>query len=570
MHMGHKTVEPWTKQDGETLKSRGIGRRLLRFRPGSARSQSLGDERMTLGTAMPLVEDLRLENSARMFRAVFEKANDGMLLLEGVTCIACNPAASAMFGQEGAQLAGRTLWDLSPPSQAGGLPSKVKGLPLLRAAQQGKEVTFRWSYVRASCSTFETQVSLSALEVGERKLLLAILREFTGQEDAERYLKLSQQAESTARLAKGVAHDYNNLLTVILGHCGLLAAGALDEGQSARSVAAIQKAAERAAALTQRLLGAGRERAVELQRLHLNRAVENLTDVLRQLLGEDVELDVKLDPRAGSVLADASQLEQVLMSLAANAREAMPFGGKVYLETMMETAGGGTSEMPPHAGGRFASLSVRDTGCGMDAETQARVFEPFFSTKPLGKGLGLPMVNSFVQEMGGSISVWSQPRAGTTIRILLPAEEGGAEAAETENIETAPGGTETVLVVEDEPEIRALVRALLAGKGYRVLEAACPSEAMAISGSYEGPIHMVLTDVVMPEMTGPEMIVCLFRSRPAVKHLYMSGYSTETLVERAICGPLLRLLHKPFTPQSLLTAVRSTLGIDPAGALQRQ
>jgi CheY-like chemotaxis protein len=178
------------------------------------------------------------------------------------------------------------------------------------------------------------------------------------------------------------------------------------------------------------------------------------------------------------------------------------------------------------------------------------------------------MVNAFVHDMGGTISVWSQPRAGTTIRILLPAEDAGPEATETEVGEAAPGGAETVLVVEDEPEIRALVRDLLADKGYHVLEAACPSEAMAISGAYEGPIHMVLTDVVMPEMTGPEMIVCLFRTRPGIKHLYMSGYSTETLVERAICGPLLRLLHKPFTPQSLLTAVRSTLGIDPAGAVR--
>ena len=525
---------------------------------------------MTTGTAMPVVEDLRLENSARMFRAVFEKANDGMLLLEGVSCIACNPAASAMFGQEGAQLAGRTLWDLSPPSQAGGLPSKVKALPLLRAAQQGKEMSFRWSHVRAGGSAFETQVSLSPLEVGERKLLLAVLHEITGQEDMERHLKISQQAESTVRLARGVAHDYNNLLTVILGHCGLLAAGRRDEGETARSVAAIQKAAERAAALTQRLLGSGREHAAELQRLDLNRAVGDLTGVLQQLLGEDVELEVNLDPRAGSIRANASQLEQVLMNLAENAREAMPFGGKVYVETMMETAGGCAGETGPNPGGRFASLSVRDTGCGMDAETQARIFEPFFSTKLLGKGLGLPMVNSFVQEMGGTISVWSQPRAGTTIRILLPAEDGCADATEPEAVETAPGGTETVLVVEDEPEIRTLVQALLAGKGYRVLQAACPSEAMAISGSYENPIHMVLSDVVMPEMTGPELIVCLFRTRPDIKHLYMSGYSTETLVERAICGPLLRLLRKPFTPQSLLTAVRSTLGIDPAGAVHWQ
>lgn len=566
--MGHQAIEHGTKQDGETLKSHRIGRRLLRFRPGGALSQRHGETGMTPGTALSVAEDLRLENSARMFRAVFEKANDGMLLLDGETCVECNPAASAMFGQEGARLAGRTLWNLSPPLQTGGLPSRVRGLPLLRVAQQGKEVSFRWSYVRACGSTFETQVSLSPLEVGERKLLLAVLHEITGQQDMERRLQLSQQAESASRLARGVSHDYNNLLTVILGHCGLLAAGLLDEGETARSVAAIQRAAERAAALTGRLLGLGREHAAEPKRLHLNRAVGDLTDMLRKLLGEDVELEVTLDPRAGSVRANASQLEQVLMNLADNAREAMPFGGKVYVETLMETAGGGANEATPNAGGRFASLSVRDTGCGMDAEIQARVFEPFFSTKPLGKGLGLPMVNGFVQEMGGTISVWSQPRAGTTIRILLPAEDAAPDATEMETVETAPDGTETVLVVEDEPEIRVLVRALLAGKGYRVLEAACPSEAMAISSTYDGPIHMVLTDVVMPEMTGPELIVCLFRTRPAIKHLYMSGYSTETLVERAICGPLLRLLHKPFTPQSLLTAVRSTLGIDPAGAVR--
>jgi PAS domain S-box-containing protein len=566
--MGHQTVDAWTKQKGETLKSHRLGRRLSRLRPGGASSQSNEETEMTAGTALPAGEDLRLENSARMFRAVFEKANDGMLLLEGVTCVACNPAAAAMFGQGGARLAGRTIWDLSPPSQAGGMPSKVKGLPLLRSAQQGKEMSFRWSHARAGGSAFETKVSLSPLKVGDRKLVLAVLHEITGQEDVERYRKLSQQAESAGRLARGVAHDYNNLLTVILGHCGLLAAGRRDERETAQSVAAIQKAAERAAALTQRLLGQGREHGAELQRLHLNRVVGDLTDVLRQLLGEDVELELKLDPRAGIVRANPSQLEQVLMNLADNAREAMPFGGKVYVETMMETAGGGTNEAMPNAGGRFASLSVRDTGCGMDAETQARVFEPFFSTKLLGKGLGLPMVNAFVHDMGGTISVWSQPRAGTTIRILLPAEDAGPEATETEVGEAAPGGAETVLVVEDEPEIRALVRDLLADKGYHVLEAACPSEAMAISGAYEGPIHMVLTDVVMPEMTGPEMIVCLFRTRPGIKHLYMSGYSTETLVERAICGPLLRLLHKPFTPQSLLTAVRSTLGIDPAGAVR--
>jgi hypothetical protein len=314
------------------------------------------------------------------------------------------------------------------------------------------------------------------------------------------------------------------------------------------------------------LLRPGREHLAEPGRLLLNRAVGDLADVLRQLLGEDVELDVNLDPRAGSVGANGSQIEEVLMNLVDNAREAMPFGGRVYVETMMEAAGGGAAEAAPGAGGRFASLSVRDTGCGMDAETQARVFEPFFSTKPLGRGLGLSIVNGIVHEIGGAVSVSSQPGAGTTIRILLPSEDVAPGDVESEAVDTTPGGTETVLVVEDEPEIRELVRAVLAGKGYRVLVAASPSEAMAISGAYEGPIHMVLTDMVMPEVTGPELVVCLFRTRPAIKHLYMSGYSTEMLVERAICGPLLRLLHKPFTPQELLTAVRSTLGIDQAAA----
>jgi PAS domain S-box-containing protein len=396
-------------------------------------------------------------------------------------------------------------------------------------------------------------------DVSERRRAEAALR------DSEEQLRQSQKMDAIGRLAGGVSHDLNNLLTVILGYSEQmleqLKLGA-DEPMR-RAAGEIQSAAERAAALTGQLLAFSRKQMLEPKELDLNVTLAGTSRLLRRLIGEDIDLEVKLDPDLGRVLADENQIQQVVMNLAINARDAMPNGGRLTLTTAnAELDTTYAQHHLPLAPGRYAMLMVSDTGVGMAAETRARVFEPFFTTKERGKGtgLGLATVYGIVKQTGGYIWLYSEPGQGTVFKIYLPRlESPTTTGAETATPGRSPSGTETVLLVEDEAMVRNLLRGMLELRGYRVLTASSGEEAVDVASGYRGPLHLMVTDVVMPGMGGPELAARLAPLHPELRVLYVSGYTDDAILRHGVREGLAAFLQKPFTLDALARKIRDVL-----------
>jgi CheY-like chemotaxis protein len=365
-------------------------------------------------------------------------------------------------------------------------------------------------------------------------------------------------------LAGGVAHDFNNLLTVIRGYSELLLGRLGPTDAMRKDMEEIKKAADRASGLTRQLLAFSRRQFIAAKVVDLNALVANMDGMLRRLIGEDiVELCAELDSSAGAIKADPGQVEQVIMNLVVNARDAMPTGGRLTIETRNVTIGKGVRlDAVGVAPGSYVLLAVRDTGHGMDAETRSHLFEPFFTTKEKGKGtgLGLSTVYGIVKQSGGSITVESAPGRGTTFRIYFPRVEQEVQetAGSAEAIDPARG-RETILLVEDEPAVRGLVHATLRLHGYTVLEARHGIEALLTSTKFVGPIHLLLTDVVMPQMSGPEVAEKLLTVRPGIKVLYMSGYPDHPVFDQGGMSRETGFMPKPFSPHVLAQKVREVL-----------
>ncbi len=381
---------------------------------------------------------------------------------------------------------------------------------------------------------------------------------------AEAQLRQSQKMEAIGRLAGGVAHDFNNLLTVIRGYSDLILARLLPTEPLRKDVEEVKKAADRAAHLTAQLLAFSRRQFVTPKLVDLNALVSGMEAMLRRLIGEDlIQLCTVLDPHAGQVKADPGQIEQVVMNLAVNAHDAMPTGGTLTIETRdVQIAEYPGRDAPPVNPGSYVMLVVRDTGCGMDEETQSHLFEPFFTTKEKGKGtgLGLSTVYGIVKQCGGHITVESKLGHGTTFTIFFPRADETAETTEAGAMASGESrGKETVLVVEDEPGVRGLVHNTLKLHGYTVLEARHGIEALLTGAKHMGPIHLLLTDVVMPQMSGPEVAERLAAARPGLKVLYMSGYPDHPIFSRTGGALHAAFLPKPFTPNALARKVREVL-----------
>ncbi|MBV9763498.1 MAG: response regulator [Acidobacteriaceae bacterium] len=369
--------------------------------------------------------------------------------------------------------------------------------------------------------------------------------------------------ESIGNLAGGIAHDFNNLLTVILGH-SQKALSDLDGGNPLREkVAEIQAAGQRAASLTSQLLAFSRKQVLKPQILEINSVVSNISEMLGRLLGEDIQMSLHLDPKAGHVEADPTQLEQVLVNLAVNARDAMPNGGELVIESRSLRLDRHAAALNGLEPGPYVLLAVRDTGCGMDEQTQARIFEPFFTTKEVGKGtgLGLSTVLGVVQQSGGTVTVYSETGVGTTFKIYLPLVDApDARIAESDecNLAAAPAGG-TILLVEDEPSLRALAREVLREAGYVVFEAKNGREALQLANDLACPPDLLLTDVVMPEMSGVAVAAELQKKWPGLTVLCTSGYTDHALLERGALPQDIRFLQKPYMPESLLEQVAAVL-----------
>lgn len=394
----------------------------------------------------------------------------------------------------------------------------------------------------------------------------AISRDITESKQMEEMFRQAQKMEAVGRLAGGVAHDFNNMLSVIIGYSDVLLERADADAKVRQQCEEIKKAGERAAALTRQLLAFSRQQVLEPRVLNLNTCVVGIEKMLRRLIGEDIELRTSLDPTLGSVKGDPGQIEQVIMNLAVNARDAMQEGGKLLIETSnVELDDDYANSHRPCVAGRYVLLTVTDSGIGISPETKARIFEPFFTTKEVGKGtgLGLATVYGVVKQSGGYIWVYSEPGRGTAFKIYLPRiNEPEWQIRPPEGAPELLQGTETILLVEDEQSVRALTRSLLEHGGYTVLEAGSGAHAIEIATQHPETIHLLLTDVVMPGMNGPTLAEKILSIHPETKALYASGYSGGFGTQTGLVPAGATLLQKPFSRVALLQKVRNVLDGD--------
>jgi PAS domain S-box-containing protein len=521
------------------------------------------------------------ERAAAKFLGLLEAAPDAIVGVnrEGQIVLA-NAETERTFGYRLDELVGQPIEILVPEvarRMHTGHRDEYLADPRRRPMGAGRQLTAR----RKDGTEFPADISLSSLETEDGLLVAAAVRDVTDRlevqaererlktlaerERLESRLQQAQRLESLGQLAGGVAHDFNNLLAVIVNYAAFVSdeieiAAVADPDRwhaVARDMQQIQRATERGIALTHQLLAFARREVVRPRVLSVNAVVSDVKELLMRSIGEHVQLVTVLAPSLWPVKADPGQMEQILVNLAVNARDAMPGGGTLTIDTD-NVALGGDSGLPS---GRYVRIRVEDTGTGMPPDVIARAFEPFFTTKPKGEGtgLGLATVYGIVKQAGGDVQVISQTGTGTTFTLLLPVTDEAPVEIEEQIVRVPSGGGETVLVGEDEPAIRDVIRRILTRSGYNVLMTETPLDALERAGSHEGPIHLLLTDVVMPKMLGKDVAERTRALRPDVKVLYMSGYARPVLANSGTLEPGVTLLEKPFSESVLLAAVRHVL-----------
>jgi hypothetical protein len=499
-----------------------------------------------------------LRESEERYRMLFENNPHPMWVYDvsSLRFLAVNAAAVRAYGYSREEFLGMTIADIRPDEDRDAVRARVA------AQAPGLDKAGVWRHRRKDGSVVEVEISSHSVIFGAQAARLVLASDVTERRRLEQQLRQAQKMEAVGRLAGGVAHDFNNILGVIMGYGDILSRRLPRGDALIAKVGEILKAADRAAGLTRQLLAFSRRQVLQPRVLDLNIVMGEIDNMLRRLIGENIELKTRLQERLGAVMADPGQMEQVVMNLAVNSRDAMPEGGSLLLETRDVELDESYVRMHPNARfGPHVMLAVSDTGEGMDAETLSRIYEPFFTTKPQGKGtgLGLSTVYGIVEQSHGSIEVYSEKGRGTTFKIYLPRVEGAAEQAAATEPTSPPMGSETVLLVEDESALRGMIRESLEDAGYRVLEAATPRQALGIAESHQGNIHMMLTDVVMPGMSGRDLAERLRPLRPGVAVVYMSGYTDDAIGQHGLLDAGTHFLQKPFTSQQLLLKCREVL-----------
>jgi len=500
-----------------------------------------------------------LRKSESTFRLLFEHNPLPTWVFDSETLhfLQVNEAAVKQYGYTAQEFASMTMLDIRLPEDRAGFRAQMETWPDTGQYQAN------WKHMRKDGRAVHAEIISHQLEYAGRRVRLMVAQDVSERQSLEEQLRQAQKMEAVGRLAGGVAHDFNNLLMVIKGHTELLLNSPPLSDQVARKIEHIDRAADRATALTRQLLAFSRMQVLQPRAMNLNGIVEGIGNLLPRLIGEDIELVIRSAASLGTIRADASQMEQIIMNLAVNARDAMPDGGKLVIETSnAELDRAYSASHPVVKPGRYVLLAVSDSGTGMDAATQAHIFEPFFTTKEQGKGtgLGLATVYGVVKQSGGFIWVYSEVGKGTCFKIYLPRVDQPAEAPGIlQPLAEVPRGTETVLLCEDEQDVREVAREFLESGGYTVLEAQHGGEALQLATKHQGQIALLITDMVMPGMRGQELAARLQRERNDLRVLYMSGYSEHPAAGVQQMENPVRMLTKPFSRSALLRTVRELL-----------
>jgi two-component system cell cycle sensor histidine kinase/response regulator CckA len=508
-----------------------------------------------------------LGESEKRFRQVVESAPLGVFIQTDGLFRYCNPAALAMFGAESAgQIVGRGFPDRIHPDSRAAVKERAR-----LVVEEEKETPFlEERLLRLNGTAFDAEVTAIPFVADGRAGALVFLRDITGRKQEEetrhkleRQLRQAQKMEAVGRLAGGIAHDFNNLLMVIKSYTEMLQDSLSLENGLRRNTEQVLKAADRATSLTGQMLAFSRKVITSPVALDLNAVVHDTAKMLRRLIGEDIEFRVQPAESVWTIEADSDQMVQVLMNLCVNARDAMPQGGTLTIATENVTVEDGSMGRRPYVlPGDYLKLSVADTGAGISKETEEQIFEPFFTTKEVGKGtgLGLAMVYGIAKQNGGYVWVDSELGQGSCFTVYLPRKEGAVLPIMPSKAEPQPRGTETLLVAEDEEALREAICGYLRSLGYRVLAASSGEEALRAADQHDGPIDLLITDVIMPKMSGRELSQVLGSRRADLKTIYMSGYTDDAVLRQGIHDLGAQFLQKPFSLGTLAHKVRDKLG----------